>query len=145
VPEACHVLYITDEERFPSHPTLRGSGLVFKIPELRIWNKEGYKIRLSENAKGIVKYLDPEKVKDWFWDDKYFLSINTLDKEWIKKTNMKWYNALMDWKKKRYVKAKLRIMLYEYGKRVIGFIDSVFEKVTTVASKDMFKAWSKLK
>ena len=58
---------------------------------------------------------------------------------------MKWYNALMNWKKKPYVKENLRVMVYECGKRVIGFIDSVFEKVTTFTSKDMINAWNKLK
>jgi glycosyltransferase involved in cell wall biosynthesis len=145
VPEAYHVLYLTDEERYTSHPTLRGTGLIFRNPESKVWNEEGYKIRLSENAKGVVKYLDPEKVKDCFLDDQWFLLLNTLDKEWIKKTNMKWYIALKEWKKKRYVKAKLRCMLYDYGKRIIGFIDSAFQKATNIASTDMIKAWSKLK
>jgi len=144
VPEAQVTLFASDELKYPSHPYLCGTGLVFRNPELKIWNKEGYRKRLEENVKGIVRYLDPANVR-WFIDDEYMLRMNKLDRRWVMETNMKWYVELKEWRRQRFMKAMLRSMLFSYGKRLVSLVDRVFLKATEMGSQDMVKHWGKVK
>jgi len=144
IPEASHTLYLTEEERYTSHPYLKGSGLVFKIPELKVWNKKGHATRLEQNARGIVQYLEHDMVKDYFLDDHWYLLVDTLPHDWIKKTNPRFYTELKKWKKKRYIKAKLRQIFYKYGKRFLAVLENIFEKAVASGGKSQVKFWSKL-
>jgi len=76
-PEASVLLHATDELKYPSHPYLSGRHWCFssRVEDIQ---QGGIRKRLEENAKGVVRYLDPERV-GWFIDDEYMLRINKLD------------------------------------------------------------------
>ena len=127
VPTTHHTLYLTENERYQSDKTKKGSALEFKVPELKIYSKENMNKRLEVTAKAIVKYLDPESCA-YFCNDHYYLMLCDLDPAWIKETSHKWFNALNEWKKKRYWKARVPRDVLQIYKRVAGAIESIVVK-----------------
>ena len=126
-----HVCYLTDEKKYESDEEKRGTQLVFQVPVLEILNQENWKKRLENTRKGIIKYLDPDFCPDLHTDGVY-MGLLKLDMEWIKKTNMKWYTILMEFKKKRYKKAKfLKMMkgMYTFLAAVKNFFKENFKRI----------------
>lgn len=122
VPTTYHTCYITEGEKYASDEKRRGTEIVFKKPELKIYDKKNMDYRLEITAKAIVKYLDPD-ISSYFCTDHTFLKISKLDPKWIEMTNKKWLDALHQWKRKRYIKAKIPRMLYSWYKLIINKID----------------------
>lgn len=127
VPSTYHTAYLTDQERYASDETKRGTALEFKIPEMRVYDKKNMQNRLEITAKAIVKYLDPETCA-YFCNDHCYLMLCDLDRQWIKETNVKWLVALDKWKKKRYLKAKIPRVALGLYRKAIGIIENTVSK-----------------
>lgn len=127
VPTTYHTCYITEGEKYASDEKRRGTEIVFKKPELKIYDKKNMDYRLEITAKAIVKYLDPD-ISSYFCTDHTFLKISKLDPKWIEMTNKKWLDALHQWKRKRYIKAKIPRMLYSWYKLIINKIDENIDR-----------------
>lgn len=127
VPTTYHTCYITEGEKYASDEKRRGTELIFKKPELKIYDKKNMDYRLEITAKAIVKYLDPD-VSSYFCTDHTFLKISQLDPQWIEQTNKKWLDALNTWKRRKYIKAKFPRMLYSFYKSVVNIIDEKVER-----------------
>lgn len=128
IPTTHHTCYITEGEKYASDEKRRGTALVFKEPELKIYDKKNMENRLEITAKAIVKYLDPD-LSSYFCTDHTFLMISKLDAKWIESTNKKWLEALHQWKRRRYIKAKVPRMLYFFYKSIIKKIDEKIERI----------------
>ena len=101
-----HYHHTTDNPMYESDAQKRGSRLVFEKPTLEILDKANRERTLDIGRKAVVKYLDPEFIYPSDVDG-LLLTLMKLNIEWVKKTNMKWYNVLTEYKKKRYIKVKL--------------------------------------
>ena len=130
-----HYHHTTDKPMYESDAEKRGSRLVFEEPTLEILDKANREKTLEISRKAIVKYLDPEFIypRD---DDGVLLDLTKLDMEWVKKTNVKWYNVLAEYRRKNYIKVKLA--------RTMGSIDTltatiVLIRTITKAFKDYMK------
>jgi len=128
VPTTYHTCYITEGEKYASDEKRRGTALVFKKPEVKVYDTKNMDNRLEITAKAIVKYLDPD-VSSYFCTDHTFLMISKLDPKWIESTNKKWLDALHRWKRRKYIKAKIPRMLYTCYKSITNKIDEKVEKV----------------
>jgi len=128
VSSAHHVCYITDEEKYKSDKEKRGTRMVFKEPEVEITNWKNFEKRQENARKATVKYLDPE-LSPYLRNNGSFLSLMKLDMNWVKKTNMKWYNEIMEFKKKRYRKAKFARAIYGTYKFFIKKIEQIVNEV----------------
>ena len=128
VPTTYHTCYITEGEKYASDEKKRGTALVFKKPELRVYNKKNMDNRLEITAKAIVKYLDPE-ISSYFCTDHTFLMISKLDPKWIESINKKWLDALRIWKRKKNIKAKIPRLIYSWYKLITSKIDEKIERI----------------
>jgi glycosyltransferase involved in cell wall biosynthesis len=123
-----HICYVTEGERYVSDEKKKGSALIFKKPELKVYNKKNMDERMEITVKAIVKYVDPE-ISSYFCTDHTFIMISKLDQKWIESTNKKWLDALHHWKRRKYIKAKIPRMLYSWYKSITNKIDEKVEKV----------------
>jgi glycosyltransferase involved in cell wall biosynthesis len=105
-----HYHHTTDKPMYESDEKKKGSRLVFEEPTLEILDKANRERTLDISRKAVVKYLDPGYIypRD---DDGLLLDLTKLDMEWVKKTNVKWYNVLVEYRKKNYIKVKLAGMM----------------------------------
>lgn len=101
-----HYHHTTDNPMYESDEEKRGRRLVFEEPKIGILNKANWERTLDISRKAVVKYLDPEFIYSC-GDEGILLNLMRLDMEWVKKTNMKWYNALVEYKKRRNIKARI--------------------------------------
>lgn len=127
-----HTCYISDEEKYGSDEEKRGMRLVFTVPEIEILNQKNWEKRLENERKGIIKYLDPDFCPD-LHTDRVYMNLIKLDMEWIKKTNMNWYNILMEFKKKRYGKARFMRIGYETHKFLVAIKNDFKEYITQLS------------
>lgn len=123
-----HLCYMSEGERYASDEKKKGSALIFRKPELKVFNKKNMDERMEITAKAIVKYVDPD-VSSYFCNDHTYMMISKLDLKWIESTNPKWLVALRLWKRTRYIKAKIPRMLYTCYKSISRKIDEKVEKV----------------
>lgn len=101
-----HYHHTTDKPMYESDADKKGSRLVFEEPTLEILDKANRERTLDISRKAVVKYLDPEFIYPSDVDG-LLLTLTKLDMEWVKKTNVKWYNALVEYKKRRHIKARI--------------------------------------
>jgi glycosyltransferase involved in cell wall biosynthesis len=94
-----HYHHATENMRYNSDEDKSGTHLVFEGPKWEILNHENWGKHCDSSRRAIVKYLDPEFVYLRNLEHTENLAI-ILDLEWIKKTNMKWYRVVMDYRKK---------------------------------------------
>jgi glycosyltransferase involved in cell wall biosynthesis len=127
-----HTCYISEGERYQSDSNKRGIGLVFKEPEVIVYNKQRMQERLDMTAKAIVKYLFPKEA-EYFLNDHWWLMIDNLPVSWIQETNEAWIAPLYEWRHKRLVIAKTKRFLYNSYKTIIKRME---EKIETKIKKD---------
>ena len=89
-----HYHHTTDNLLYESDKEKRGSRLVFEEPKTEILDEQNWEKRLDDFRRAVVKYLDPEFIYPR-GDTTLLSSLIALDPEWIKRTNIKWYEALV--------------------------------------------------
>jgi glycosyltransferase involved in cell wall biosynthesis len=123
-----HYHHTTDNPMYESDKEKRGSRLVFAEPKMEILDKANWEKRQDDFRKAVIKYLDPEFI--YPRDDEGLLSgLMILDMQWIKKTNVKWYRRLQEYRKGR-MGRRLR--------RMAGYTVTFLAAIRT-ASKDYFR------
>jgi glycosyltransferase involved in cell wall biosynthesis len=115
-----HYHHTTDNPMYESDPEKRGSRLVFEEPKMEILDKVNWEKRQDDFRKAVVKYLDPDFVYPRK-DIGLFETLLKLDMKWIRETNMKWYRALSDYKRKTFLKGRPRVI----AGHTIQFISTV--------------------
>ena len=119
-----HYHHTTDNPMYESDEEKKGSRFVFEEPRMEILNNENWEKRQEDFRKAVVKYLDPEFI--YPRDDQELLStLMKLDMEWVKKTNMKWYKALVESGLVEYDLAEYRLVQYKEKKSIIGKLGSM--------------------
>jgi glycosyltransferase involved in cell wall biosynthesis len=76
-----HFHHVVEEVRYPSHLTKRATKVVFREPEEVIIDESNWKRRLTEVAKGYVKYIDCDTVIEDKEIDQYLMPL--LNKHWV--------------------------------------------------------------
>jgi glycosyltransferase involved in cell wall biosynthesis len=104
-----HYHHTTDNPMYESDLEKRGSRLVFEEPKMEILDKANWRKRQADFGKAVVKYLDPDFVYPRK-DIGLFETLLKLDMKWVRETNMKWYRALSDYKRKTFLKGRPRII-----------------------------------
>jgi glycosyltransferase involved in cell wall biosynthesis len=104
-----HYHHTTDNPMYESDTEKRGSRLVFQEPKMEILDKANWRNRQDDFGKAVVKYLDPDFVYPRK-DIGLFETLLKLDMKWVRETNMKWYRALSDYKRKTFLKGRPRII-----------------------------------
>lgn len=130
-----HTCYMTEGERYSSDKKKKGSALIFKKPELIIYNKKNMDERMEITAKAIVKYVDPD-ISSYFCTDRTFLMISKLDSKWIESINKKWLDALHSWKRRNYYKAKIPRLLYSWYNSITNKINEKIERLVEKYDKN---------
>jgi glycosyltransferase involved in cell wall biosynthesis len=82
-PTATHYHHTVEETRYATHPTKRATTIVFAEPKEVIIDKENWRRRLVEVAKGYIKYIDPDypEAKNDLAIDMVLLPL--LDRGWV--------------------------------------------------------------
>lgn len=121
-----HYHHTTDNPMYESDAEKRGTQLVFEEPKLKILDWENWRRRIDDFGKAIVEYIDPEfiYVRD---DEETLKTLMKLDMEWVKKTNIKWYTRLQQYRRKYHTMGRVRRM----AGHTIRFLSTIKE-----ASKD---------
>ena len=111
VPTTFHYHHTTDNPMYESDAEKRGSQLVFEEPRMEILDQENWEKRLDDFRRAVVKYIDPEYIYPRN-EEELLLTLLKLDIEWVKKTNVKWYEVLIEAKlrQKKSVIKKLRLV-----------------------------------
>jgi glycosyltransferase involved in cell wall biosynthesis len=99
VPTIFHYHHTTDNLMYESDAEKRGVRLVFQEPKEEILDKNNWKKRQDDFRRAVVKYIDPEFAHLEGYSG-LIPSLMNLDMEWIEKTNKKWYEVLVDAKRK---------------------------------------------
>ncbi|MBN2602960.1 MAG: glycosyltransferase family 2 protein [Candidatus Thermoplasmatota archaeon] len=100
-----NLMYESDKEK-------RGSRLIFNTPVVEITDIKNWEKRIENTCMATVKYLDPSFYPDLDNDNHLFLNLMKLNQDWIKNTNIKWYNELQKFKKKKYRKLKAKFFIF---------------------------------
>jgi glycosyltransferase involved in cell wall biosynthesis len=85
-----HFHHTTEETKYASDPTKAATKIVFERPNEIVVNPEKWRKRLVDNAKGFVKYIDPDLpyVKNDPSIDRSLLPL--LDREWVLQNGPAW-------------------------------------------------------
>jgi len=112
-----HYHHTTDKPMYESDVAKRGSRLVFEEPKMEILDKANWEKRLDNWRRAIVKYIDPDFIYPRV-DDELLSQLQRLDIEWVKKTNIEWYNRLKEYRK-RHIIRRLRMLAW-HTKRFVS-------------------------
>lgn len=121
-----HYHHTTDNPMYESDKEKRGSRLVFEEPRIEISNEINWGERVENLNRAIVKYIEPQFYYPHV-DDGLLSRLMKLDMEWIKETNIEWYNLVVEYKKKRHLKRKIRVVI-EYTLIFLGAIRRSFKE-----------------
>ncbi len=95
-----HYHHTTDSPMYESDKEKRGSRLVFEEPKMEVLNKANWEKRMDDFRKAVVKYIEPEFVYPR-GDEGLLSTLMELDLQWVKETNARWYDALVEYRKSR--------------------------------------------
>jgi len=129
-----HYHYTTDNLMYESDTEKRGSRLVFEEPRVEILDKKNWEKREEDFRKAVIKYIEPEYVYPQ-GEEELLLTLMKLDPEWVKKTSMKWYKVLSDFRKKerKTVIKRLRMITdntFVFAGAIKNDIKTYFKKLT---------------
>lgn len=125
VTTTCHHHHVTDNPMYESDEEKRGSRLIFDEPKVEITDIKNWEKRIENTCRATVKYLEPEFYPDLENDNQLFLNLMKLNQEWVKNTNIKWYNELQKFKKKKYRKVKTGLTLF----KTLNFLKNQMNRV----------------
>jgi len=130
-----HYHHTTDNLMYESDAEKRGSQLVFKEPEMEILDQKNWEKRQENFRRAVVKYIDPEFIYSRNDQGTLLITLLRLDMEWVKETNLKWYQVLAGGRlaRKKTLIKRLRIVAWH----TIGFLASV--------KKDFHHYWKQIR
>ena len=123
-----HYHHTTDTPKYESDEHKRGSRLVFQEPRIEVLHRENWEKRLDDFSRAIVKYIDPEFVFPSAYEGTLRALLH-LDAEWIRKTNPRWHEALVEYRRRHRVTR---------GPRVLRFVRSAV-RFALIMAKDAGK------
>jgi glycosyltransferase involved in cell wall biosynthesis len=124
-----HYHHTTDSQMYESDKEKRGSLLVFEEPKMEILNKANWEKRQDDFRKAVIKYLDPEFVYPR-GDEETLRTLTKLDTEWVKKTSIKWYKVLEEYKtKERKERRSIRRRLINLAVYTAAFLAAIARAV----------------
>ena len=127
-----HYHNTTDNPMYESDADKKGRRLVFTEPKLEILDRTNWEKRQADFRKAVIKYIDP----DYLYPHNDITMLETLlklDPQWVKKTSLKWYHILSDFRKKKTVIKRLKIIagtLVFLAGAIMNDIKASYKKIT---------------